>query len=116
MARRLDDRTKAILGTFLVDVPSLPHEPAKVSRFAALIGELFPSTPVVRDFAAGVEKFIRIDTAKGEKRGRIDSYYGNAVIEFENSLKATGDEAERQLRAYVAGVWAKEGKTPRPLL
>lgn len=52
MARRLDDRTKAILGTFLVDVPSLPHEPAKVSRFAALIGELFPSTQDVRNYAA----------------------------------------------------------------
>lgn len=32
------------------------------------------------------------------------------MIEFERSLKATGDEAERQLREYTAGVWKKEGR------
>ena len=94
----------------------IPNEWATTHRFAALIGELFPGSPASKEFAAGVEKFIRIDTAAGEKRGRIDSYYGNAVIEFERSLKATGVRAESQLREYVSGVWAKEAKPPRPLV
>src|SRR5439155_20664481 len=110
------DRTKSAMIRYLADVRSLPNESAKTHRFSALIGEVFPGTSAPTDFAAGVEKIIRIDTAAGQKRGRIDSYYGNAVIEFENSLKATGKEAERQLREYVSGVWAKEGKNQRPLI
>jgi SAM-dependent methyltransferase len=115
VAQRLDDKTKAVLTAYLKDIRSLPNESAKTHRFAALIGELFPATPVTMAFAASIEKLVRIDTSRGPKRGRIDSYYGNAVIEFENSLRATGAEAERQLREYVAGVWSKEG-TSRPLI
>ena len=36
--------------------------------------------------ARGVEKVIRIDQAAGQKRGRADASYGNAIIEFEKSL------------------------------
>lgn len=116
MSERLDEKTKSALIRYLTDIRSLPNESAKTHRFSAVIGELFPGTSASTDFAAGVEKIIRIDTTAGKKTGRIDSYYGNAVIEFENSLKATAKEAERQLRAYVSGVWAKEGTPTRPLI
>ena len=116
MSERLDEKTKAALRSYLADVRSLPNESAKTHRFATLIGEMFPGSSAVTEFSAGVEKLIRIETAAGQKRGRIDTYYGNAVIEFENSLKATGREAKHQLREYISGVWAKEGKTPRPLV
>jgi SAM-dependent methyltransferase len=114
--QRLDDRTRNILTGFLRDVRELPNESAKRARFAALLGELFPGSKAVTKFPEGTEKIVRIDMAAGKKRGRIDSYYGNAVIEFENSLKATGTEAERQVREYVAGQWSSEPKPPRPLL
>jgi len=105
----LDQPTNAALLSYLKDVRKLPNERAKSHRFAALMGELYGHEPQVTALAAGIEKFIRIDTTAGQKRGFIDSYFGNAVIEFENSLKATGAEAEKQLREYTAGVWAKEG-------
>ena len=113
---RLDHQTERILTQYLVDVRSLPNESAKTHRFAALVAELFPGTTASTELAAGVEKFVRIDTMQGTKRGRIDSYHGNAVIEFERSLKVTGDEAERQLKEYSAGVWRKEGVQRRQLL
>lgn len=116
MPERLDQRTKAALQCYVADVRQLPNEAAKRVRFGSLLGDLFPGSSAVSDFAAGVEHAIRIDTAKGQKRGRMDAYYGNAVIEFEKSLSATGDEAERQLREYVSGVWAKENQAPRPLI
>ena len=106
----LDEPTHKILRQYLHDVRALPNESAKTHRFSALIAEMFPGTSAATEFTAGVEKFVRIDTATGTKRGRIDAYHGNAVIEFERSLKATGDEAERQLREYTAGVWKKEGR------
>jgi hypothetical protein len=115
MAQILTDRTKGILSAYLSQVRNLPNERAKRERFAALLGELFPGSTRLMTYAAGVEKTIRIDIGAETKRGFIDSYYGNAVIEFENSLKATGKHAEEQLNEYVAGVWAKEG-TARPLI
>src|SRR3989442_9539337 len=104
MSVRITDRITESLRSYLTDVRTLPNEAAKTHRFSALVAELFPGSSATSHLAAGIEKVVRIDTQAGRKRGRIDSYYGNAVIEFENSLRATGTEAERQLREYVAGV------------
>src|ERR1051326_8516756 len=111
-----DEATRKILSSYLSDIRSLPNESAKTHRVAALLATLFPGSSTATGFAGGIEKFVRIDTLTGEKRGRIDAYHGNAVIEFERSLKATETEALRQLKEYTVGVWKSEGKTRRPLL
>src|SRR5712671_3114978 len=113
----MSDSVQRALREFLLDVRQLPNESAKSHRFSMLVSALFPGSKAISEVAGGIEKrLLRIDTASGTKRGRMDLYYGNAIIEFENSLKATGDEAERQLCEYTAGTWAKEGKRRRPLL
>lgn len=76
--------------SFWRDILELPNESAKRVRFAALLGELCPGSKAVTKFPEGTETIVRVDTASGKRHGRIDSYYCNAVIEFENSLKATG--------------------------
>ena len=109
LAQILDEKARAALATYLANIRSLPNESAKTHRFAALIEAPFPGGPATTQFAAGVEKLIRIDTAAGKKKyGFIDLYYGKAVLDFQNSLKATGAEAERQLRGYVAGAWRSD--------
>lgn len=95
------------LRAYLADIKSLHNESAKTHRFAQLISELFPDTNAPVEFVQGVETRVRINMGDREKNGRIDAYYGNAVIEFENSLAATGAHAEDQLREYTAGQWAK---------
>src|SRR5271157_2706055 len=115
MAETLEPRVKEILRNYVREVKSLPNEAAKRSRFAALIGELFPGTTAVTEYSRGVEKLIRISRPSGEKRGHADAYYGDAIIEFEKSLSATLAEAESQLREYVAGTWQND-KAPRSLL
>ncbi|MCZ6480324.1 MAG: hypothetical protein O6929_07975 [candidate division NC10 bacterium] len=90
MSERLDDKTSSTLLRYLRNVRSSPHERAKTSRFATLIGELFCGTPAPTDFAAGVQTVIRIDTPLGPKRGRMDASYGNVIIEFERSLRPRG--------------------------
>ena len=87
----------------------------KLTGFAHSLGELFPGSPVTTLFASGIEKMVRIETSTGKKRGYVDSYYGNAVIEFEKSLNATQQDAERQLREYVSGIWS-DAKVPPPLI
>lgn len=111
----LDEAARKILLEYLSDVRALPNEAAKRTRFASLLSALFPGAERRIKFASGVERVVRIDTGEGKKVGRIDAYFGNAVIEFENSLKATGDEAERQLKEYTSGLWNKEGRD-RPLI
>ena len=115
MSETLEPRVKEILRNYVREVKALPNEAAKRSRFAALIAELFPGTVAVTEYSRGIEKLIRIERPTGEKKGRADAYYGNAIIEFERSLSATLAEAESQLREYVAGTWQKD-KTYRPLL
>jgi type I restriction-modification system DNA methylase subunit len=107
MPETLEPKTREILRKYLRDVRNLGNESARRQRFAALIAELFPGTYAVTEFARGVEKLIRIKAASGEKRGYADAYYGNAIVEFEKSLKATLHEAEEQLREYVSGSWPK---------
>ncbi len=107
MAQTLEPRTRETLRKYLREVRSLGNEAARRQRFSALIAELFPGTHAVTEFARGVEKRIRIRMAKGERRGHVDAYYGNAIIEFERSLKATLGDAEEQLREYVSGSWPK---------
>ena len=116
MPQTLDPKTKEILRKYLRDTRSLPNESARRQRFSALIAELFPGTTAITQFARGVEKLIRIPSASGEKRGRADAYYGNAIIEFEKSLAATLHEAEEQLREYVAGSWPKKQENAATML
>src|SRR5690348_3408801 len=105
MPETLEPRTREILRKYLRETRNLENEAARQQRFSALIAELFPGTDAVTEFSRGVEKRIRIRTAGGERRGRIDAYYGNAIIEFEKSLKATLTDAEKQLREYASGAW-----------
>lgn len=115
MPETLEQRTRENLRAYLHEVRNLPNESAKRSRFAALIGELFPGSTAVPEYARGVEKLIRITRSTGVKKGHADVYYGNAIIEFEKSLSATLADAQEQLREYVAGIWQKD-KAQRPLL
>jgi len=106
----IDQRTTETLRAYLREVKGLPNEAAKRQRFAALLGELFPGTKAINLFASGVEKLIRITSDTRIKNGRADSYYGNAIIEFEKSLSATLGEADEQLQEYIAGSWQKDGR------
>ncbi len=116
MAESLDSGTKQLLSEYLAEVRLLPNESAKTHRFVALVGQAFPGSAIIGKLTAGIEKAIRIQLPERAKKGHIDSYFGNAVIEFEYSIKATGKIAEQQLREYCSGVWAKEGRPHRPLL
>ena len=115
MAETLEPRVREILRNYVSELKSLPNEAAKRSRFSALIAELFPGSIAITEYSRGVEKLIRISSISGEKRGRADAYYGNAIIEFEKSLSANLTEAEGQLKEYVAGTWQKD-KARRPIL
>jgi hypothetical protein len=98
--------------TYVREVATLPNEAAKKERFIGLVGALFPRSSVLGALAGGAEKVVRLDIG----RRRIDTYYGNAVIEFEKDLSVSLATAENQLREQVAGIWNDEENPERPLI
>lgn len=99
MPERLEEKTKAALRSYLSDVRASPNEWATTHRFATLIGELFPGSPAGKEFAAG------------EKRGRIDSYYGNAVIEVEPRRRNESEFAFGKRDFSTASAWRRSNET-----
>ncbi len=108
MANSLTESTSRTLRAYLSEIKNTSSEIGKRERFSSLLGTLFPNTREVGIYAKGAETSLRITTPQGTRRGRADTMYGSAVIEFEKSLKQTLSEAERQLREYVAAIWQSE--------
>lgn len=108
MATSLTENTSHTLRAYLSEIKNTSSEIGKRERFSSLLGTLFPNTREVGIYAKGAETSLRINTPQGAKRGRADTVYGSAIIEFERSLKQTLSEAERQLREYVTAIWQSE--------
>lgn len=84
--------------------------------FIALAASGFEDTEIATSLALGAEYRVRFSSSGAIRRGAIDSYFGNLVIEFEHDLSKTGTHAIEQLRAYVAGAWLEDGSAARPYL
>jgi hypothetical protein len=107
----LDQKTRGALQRFIRDLRGLKNEAQKTHRFLALVGELFPDA-ATRQLSEGIEKVVHVETDRGRARRRIDAYHGNAIFEFENSLRVSENIALGQLREQAAGIWGEE-KGPR---
>ena len=113
--QRLTEPTEAHLTQYLDDLRRCTNETAKRETFAVLLGRLFPGAQVGK-VTAGAEHSVRVNVGGQTRRSAIDTFHGNAVIEFENDLAATGASARKQVARYSAGVWASEGQPYRPLI
>ena len=118
MQDRLTDDTRRHVHAYLADVKAAKNETGKREAFMALLGRLYPDSDVIGSVSRGAERRVRVDLGNGKSRGgRIDTYHGNAIIEFEKNLARTGKHAQDQLREYAAGVWNEEDTDRRrPLL
>jgi hypothetical protein len=101
---------------FLDTVARATNETQKREAFITLAAQAFSDTDLARDLSLGAEFRVRFQSAGLVRRGAIDAFYGNLVIEFEAELRKTGKHALDQLRGYVAGAWEAEGSTTRPYL
>ena len=98
---------------YITDITTLPKEEPRKIRFTVLLASLFGeklATKVIK----GTEKLVRVQRKDKPGKGFIDAYYGDAVIEFESNLDKMREEAQRQLKEYIAGLWEKKGR-PFPL-
>ncbi len=99
-------RLEKSISKYLEEVKPIKSEPARLTKFAILLNELFGDLDfsLIRDFLAGFE--TKISSHEGEKcrvlRGRTDALYGNLVIEFERGASGWLREAKKQLQRYLA--------------
>ncbi len=101
---------------FLDSVARAGNESQKRHAFTILVATGFDDHEIATDLALGSEYSVRFRHAGLIRRGAIDAYFGNLILEFENDLEATRDHALDQLRGYVAGAWAEDGSTDRAYL
>lgn len=102
------------IAAYLHDVQAQNSESARSHRFAMLLQALFGVEPgFVETYTTGIEKYLKIKGKDRILKGKADNLFGNVVIEFEASLARTGEDAEDQLRRYVAILWSQESAEAR---
>src|SRR4030043_909347 len=85
-------------------VSQLNTESAKAQRFLILLKDIFGDVNAgfIEDYLHGVEKYVSVKQKDIILRGRIDTLYGNLIIEFENDLRKKLDDAVDQLKRYTS--------------
>lgn len=104
---------KAIV-PYLREVESLNKESARSHRFAMLMQQLFNLEPdFIEKYVHGIEQTLTERQKDCVLRGEADNLFGNVIIEFEAGIPKKRDEAEDQLRRYVAILWSREPAVTR---
>jgi hypothetical protein len=101
---------------FLAQIGRAPNETSRRELFVALASTGFADRGFATELALGAEYRVRFLESGLIRRGAVDSFFGNLVIEFEADLARTGAHALDQLRGYVAGAWNADGSVHRAYL
>ena len=98
---------------YLDNVSKATTEPSKTYLFLKFVSDVFGG--INADYAEKLlpelEKYIQVKHGTVAVTGRVDVFLGNLIIEFESDLTRTLQEAEDQLKRYIAILWS--GKKQR---
>ena len=94
-------------------ISQLNNEAAKAQRFLIFLKDVFGDVNAgfIEDYLQGVEKYVSVKNKDILLKGRIDTLYGNLIIEFEKDLQKTLDEACDQLKRYTSCLFQSGDKT-----
>ncbi len=89
---------------YIEQISTQNTESAKAQRFLIFLKDTFGDVNAgfVEDYLHGVEKYVSVKQKDIILRGRIDTLYGNLIIEFEKDLRKTLNEAQGQLKRYTS--------------
>ncbi len=98
---------------YIEQISTQNTESAKAQRFLILLKDIFGDVKAnfVEDYLHGVEKYVSVKKKDIILRGKIDTLYGNLIIEFEKDLRKTLDEAVEQLKRYTSYLVQSGDKT-----
>lgn len=88
-------------------------ESAKAQRFLILLKDIFGDVNAgfIEDYLHGVERYVSVKQKDIILRGKIDTLYGNLIIEFEKDLRKSINEAIEQLERYTSYLLQSGDKT-----
>lgn len=112
----MDPMARDPFADFLAQLKRAPNETARRELFVQLAVLGFRDTSFATDLALGAEYRVSFEQSGLVRRGAIDAFFGNLVIEFEADMARTAAHARDQLRGYVAGAWSEEGSAARSFL
>src|SRR4030043_1019324 len=89
---------------YIEQISQLNNEAAKAQRFLIFLRDVFGDVNAgfIEDYLHGVEKYVSVKNKDILLKGRIDTLYGNLIIEFENDLRKKLDDAVDQLKRYTS--------------
>jgi hypothetical protein len=95
---------------YLDNVSKATSEPSKTFLFLKFVSDVFGG--IKADYAEKLlpelEKYIKVKHGAVAVTGRVDVFLGNLIIEFESDLTSTLQEAENQLKRYIAILWSEK--------
>jgi len=98
------------LEEYLDNVSKATTEPSKTYLFLKFVSDVFGG--IKADYAEKLlpelEKHIKVEHGTVAVTGRVDVFLGNLIIEFESDLTSTLQEAEDQLKRYIAILWSEK--------
>jgi len=93
---------------FLQAVSVAPNETSIRESFVVLAATAFAETGFATTLALGAEFAVSFREGGLIRRGRIDSFVDNVVVEFKHGADLAQDHFLNQLRGYVAGAWLED--------
>lgn len=98
-----------LLEKYVEDVSRVTSEANKSFFFIQLVQNTFRANiDYLEKVFPQIEKFVKYKGKVVASKGEIDSLLGNAIIEFESNIQRKKNEAEQQLKQYIAILWNKE--------
>ena len=111
-----NDELNKPFADFISTIAKATNETSKREAFVILASKGFEDTGIATELALGAEYKVNFKNKGAIRRGAVDSFFGNLIVEFENNMARTGNHAVDQLRAYSAGAWTEDGSTERPYI
>lgn len=106
----IDKKKIDIIKEYEKNATQAANETQKKEFLLNLLPRIFPEEENrIKEIINGSEETIReIKQKDRSKTGRADTYTGKLLIEFENSLKKSGEHAKQQLIEYLSGIQSKK--------
>lgn len=101
---------------FLGTTADAMNETTVREAFVALAASAFDDQAFVRELALGAEHAVSFRQSGLIRRGRVDSFVDNVLIEFKLDVNTQRERWLEQLRGYVAGAWRDDGGYQRSYL
>lgn len=99
--------------TFLSTTEEAVNETQRREAFIILAATGFGDSTLATDMALGAEYRMQFQNSGLIRRGFVDSFYENLIIEFKHDLDADRTDALQKLQNYTAGAWKEDGSTER---